>query len=88
MSDPNTFNAGFEAGQQIGDMLRQGGPNPALTAIYIGLLKGLQNGLQAAEDLLQEKLEFDLQELKLEREHQAKRADYSRRLEFGHGEDA
>lgn len=81
MSDDKTFHAGFEAGQHLGELLRQSSPPPALLAIAIGLLDGLREGAALAQDILKVQLDHDLNEAQLEREHRAKQAAYSRRME-------
>lgn len=80
-SDDTSFTSGFEAGQHLAELLRQSSPPPALLALAIGLLDGLREGAALAQDVLRVQLDHDLGEAQLEREHQAKQAAYSRRLE-------
>lgn len=80
MSD-DTFTSGFQAGQQLGELLRQSTPPPALLALAIGLLDGLREGAALAQDILKTQLDHEINEAQLEREHQAKQAAYSRRME-------
>lgn len=80
-SDDSSFTSGFEAGQHLADLLRTGGPQPALSALAVGLLEGLRDGAAQAAVILKDKLQHELNESKLEREHHARQAAYSRRVE-------
>lgn len=70
MSDPISFDDGFKIGQDIRGLLDQA-HHPALTAVLLGIVRGLQDGLAQAADLLQDQLQHDVDQAQLDRAHQA-----------------